>query len=84
MAKTQVKAKQHSEAELLLNEIYSLSSSTLSSKNKRRYSKKWNKWVCFNNILWLMTMKWCWIWNVDHIDATLLDVGLDLETIYKI
>ena len=32
----------------------------------------------------LMTMKWRWIWNVDHIDATLLDVGLDLDTIYKI
>ena len=38
--KSQVKAKQHSEAELLQFENYSLSSSTLSSKNNRRYSKK--------------------------------------------
>ena len=40
LAKNQAKAKQHPEAELLLFENYSLSSSTLSFKNKRRYSKK--------------------------------------------
>ena len=34
-AKNQAKAKQHPEAELLLLRNYSLSSSTLSSKNKR-------------------------------------------------
>ena len=35
----QAKAKQHPEAELLLFENYSLSSSTLSYKNNKRYSK---------------------------------------------
>ena len=40
MAKNQAKAKQHPEAELLLFENYSHSSSTLSSKNNRTYSKK--------------------------------------------
>ena len=38
--KNQAKAKQHPEAELLLFENYLLSSSKLSSKNNRRYSKK--------------------------------------------
>ena len=37
--KNQAKAKQHPEAELLLFENYLLSSSKLSSKNNRRYSK---------------------------------------------
>ena len=36
----QTKAKQHSEAELLLFKNYSHSSSTLSSKNNRRFSSK--------------------------------------------
>ena len=40
LAKNQAKAKQHSEAELLLLENYSLSSSMLSSKHNRRYPKK--------------------------------------------
>ena len=40
LAKNLAKAKQHSEAELLLLENYSLSSSMLSSKHNRRYSKK--------------------------------------------
>ena len=39
LAKNQANAKQHPEAELLLFEIYSHSSSTLSSKNNRTYSK---------------------------------------------
>ena len=43
LAKNQVKAKQHPEAELLLFENYSHSSSTLSSNNNRIYSKKVNK-----------------------------------------
>ena len=40
-------------------ENYSLSSSTLSSKNDMRYSKKCikNKCVCFNYVIWLMTIK---------------------------
>ena len=53
LAKNQSKAKQHPEAELLLFENYSLSSSTLSPNNNREYSKKGakNKCVCFNEIL---------------------------------
>ena len=57
VAKNQAKAKQYPEAELLLFENYSLSLCTLSSKNNR-YSKKCtkNKCVCFNEVIWLMTM----------------------------
>ena len=40
LAKNQANAKQHPEAELLLFENYSHSSSTLSSKNNSTYSKK--------------------------------------------
>ena len=40
LAKNQANAKQYSEAELFLLENYSYSSSTLSSKNDREYSKK--------------------------------------------
>ena len=40
LGKNQANAKQHPEAELLLFENYSHSSSMLSSKNDRRYSKK--------------------------------------------
>ena len=43
----------------MLFENYSLSSSTLSSKNNRKNSKKWtqNKYVCLDEVIWLMTMK---------------------------
>ena len=53
LAENQAKTKQHPEAELLLFENYSLSSSTLSFKNNRRYSKKCRKirCVCFNEVL---------------------------------
>ena len=40
LVKNRAKAKQHAEAELLLLENYVVSSSTLSSKDSRRYSKK--------------------------------------------
>ena len=40
LAKNQTNAKQHPEAEFLLFENYSHSSSMLSSKNNRTYSKK--------------------------------------------
>ena len=43
LAKSQANAKQHPEAKLLLFENYSYSSSTISSKNNRTYSKKWSK-----------------------------------------
>ena len=47
LIKNQANAKQHLEAELLLFENYSHSSSTLSSKNNRAYSKKQaNEQVC--------------------------------------
>ena len=46
LAKNQATAKQHPEAELSLLIYYSLSSSTLSSKNNRRYSKK----ICKNQM----------------------------------
>ena len=39
-AKNQTKAKQHLEVEFLLFENYSLSSSTLSPRNNKKYSKK--------------------------------------------
>ena len=45
LAKNEAKAKQHAEAELSLFENYSLSSSTLSSKNNTRYSKKVQMWL---------------------------------------
>ena len=40
LAKNQEKGKEHSEGELLLLESYRLSSSTWSSKDNKRYSKK--------------------------------------------
>ena len=40
LAKNQANTKQYSEPELLLLENYFYSSTTLSSKNKRTYSKK--------------------------------------------
>ena len=57
--KKQAKTKQHPKAELLLFENYSLSSSTLSSKNNRKYSKKCAKKqvLLFNDVIWLITMK---------------------------
>ena len=45
LAKNQAKAKQHPQAELLLFENYSLSSSSLSSKSNRRKRTK-SKYVC--------------------------------------
>ena len=47
-AKNQAKAKQHPEAELLLFENHSLSTSMLSSKNSRKDSKRCtkNKYAC--------------------------------------
>ena len=61
LAKNQAKTKQHPEAELLLFENfenYLLSSSTLSFKNNKR-SKKCtkSKYICLNEVVWLITMK---------------------------
>ena len=49
LVKIQAKAKQHSETELLLFENYLLFSSTLSTKNNRKYFKicTKNKYFCF-------------------------------------
>ena len=57
--KNWARAKQHAEAELLLLENYVVSSSTLSSKDNRRYSKKCakNKYVYLNENIWLMAKK---------------------------
>ena len=56
MEKNRAKAKQHAEAELLLLGNYVISSSYLSSKDNRRYSKKCakNKYVYLNEDIWLM------------------------------
>ena len=57
MAKNLAKAKQQPETELLLFQNYSLFSSTLLSKNNRRYSRKYinTKYLCLNGVIWLMT-----------------------------
>ena len=59
MAKNQAKPKQHAEVDYLLFENYSFSSSTLLSKNNRRYSRKCtkNKYVYLKVVIWLMAMK---------------------------
>ena len=51
-AKSQAKAKQYPEAKLLLFQNDSLSLSTLSSKNNRRYAETCakNKCACFNEV----------------------------------
>ena len=51
--KQQAKAKQHVEAEFSLLENYVHSSSTLSSKDNKRYSKKCakNKYVYLNEVI---------------------------------
>ena len=53
LAKKQAKAKQHVEAQFLLLENYVHSSSTLSSKDNKRYSKKCakNKYVYLNEVI---------------------------------
>ena len=54
LAKNQAKAKQQSEAKMSFSVVnYSLSSSKVSPKNSRRYSKKYtkNKCVCFNEVI---------------------------------
>ena len=59
LAKNQANAKQHPEAELLKLKNYSHSSSTLSTKDNRTYSKKKQKkkWVCILEIIWLSIVK---------------------------
>ena len=68
----QCQAENQTKSEFLLFENYSLSSFTLSMKNNRRYSKKdtKNKYLCLNEVIWLMTLKWGWKWRADHIDQT--------------
>ena len=59
LAKNQANAEQHPEAELLLLENYSYSSSTLSCKSNRTYSKnkQKSKCVCIHHIIQLIIMK---------------------------
>ena len=70
LAKSQAAVKQHSEIEISLLENYEFSSSTLSSKNNRRYSKNCakNKYVCLNEVIWPMTMNVGLKMKKDHID----------------
>ena len=76
------KARQHPEAELLLFENYLLSSSSLSFKNNKRYSKKCTKKQ-------VRLFKWGYIINgnekrlktkIDDIDTTWTDLELDMDT----
>ena len=60
MAKSSANAEQYLEAELSLFDNYSFSSSTLSPKNNRRYSKKGR----------YMIKKWGRKWKIDHKDTT--------------
>ena len=59
MAKNQANDKQHPEAELLLFENYSHSSSTLSSKNNRTYpeNQQKNNYILIHEIIRLIIMK---------------------------
>ena len=59
LAKNQANAKQHPEAELLQFEIYSHSSSSLSSKNIGQIlqNKQKNKCVCIHEIIRLIITK---------------------------
>ena len=69
LAKNQANAKQHPEAELLLFENYSLSSSIFSFKKKKKF-------VCIHNIILLIIMKMkqqkenrkIWYYNTGNID----------------
>ena len=58
-AKHKQKLSNTLEAEVLLFQNYSLSSSTLSPKNNRAFSKKCmkNRYVCLNEVIYSMTMK---------------------------
>ena len=59
LTKNQANAKQHPETEFLLFQNYSLSSYTLSSKNKGTYckNKQKNECVCVHEITQLIIMK---------------------------
>ena len=62
MEKNRAKAKQHAEAELLLLGNYVISSSYLSSKDNRRYSKKCEKKQ-------VRLFKWGYMINVKENEA---------------
>ena len=70
LAKNEAKVKQDPGAELSLFENYLLSSSPSSSKNDKRYSKNGTKdnCICFNDVIWLMTMKLRLKIKIDHKD----------------
>ena len=72
LTKNRANAKQYPKAELWLFENYSHSSSTLSSKNNRTYSKnkQKNKCVCIHEIMRLIIMKMKMKKKIDHIDTT--------------
>ena len=66
--KKQAKAK----AELLLFENCLLSSSTLSSKNNTKCSKKCQKtnYICLNEVIMINGYETQTEWKIDHIDGT--------------
>ena len=68
MAKNQGNAEQHSEAEPLLLENYSHSSTTLSSKNNRKHFKNKRKNKCDYTIDHNENEKGKW--KIDHVDTT--------------
>ena len=70
LAKNEAKVKQDPGAELSLFENYLLFSSPSSSKNDKRYSKNGTKdnCICFNDVIWLMTMKMRLKIKIDHKD----------------
>ena len=72
LAKNQAKAKQHPEAELLLFEIFLLSSSTLSSKCIRRFQKIYKKQVHLFKRVYMINDNENEAENekVDHLDTT--------------
>ena len=74
LGKNQANTKQHHEAELLLFENYSHSSSTLGHilKNKEK-----NNCACVHEIMRLIIMK---MKNRSHRFAMKIDLGLDMDT----
>ena len=80
MPKNQANVKQHLEAELLLFENCSHSSSTLSSTNNRSYSKQKAK----EQVRLYLYNLWRWNENKDdndHVDTTLIARGLGINLI---
>ena len=70
------------EAALLLLENYAVSSSTLSSKDKSRYSKKCakNRYVYLNENMINVKENEAENEKIDQVDTTQIDLGIDMDT----